>query len=221
MLSALIKAIEQLPQRGVRGAVGWSIGGTLAASIALTAGVAWVLRRTTVFETAWLDRVVDIVGGLAGAALVIVLFPAVVVLVAGFLLDGVCRAVEGRHYGHLGPAREQPILAGVWNALVFTAVVIAVNVLALPLYLLPGPNIIVFGAVNGYLLGREFFEVVAARRMSTAAAKALRRRHRGRVFAAGVVIAAISAVPVVNLVLPVVATAFMVHVFHGLENTGK
>ncbi len=218
MLNALIKAVEQLPQRGVRGAVLWSIGGTLVASIALSAGAAWVLRRITVFENAWLDGLVDIVGGLAGVALVVVLFPAVVVLVAGFLLDGVCRAVDAKHYPDLPPAREQPILEGIWNAVVFTGVMIAINLLALPLYLLPGPNIIVFAMVNGYLLGREFFEVVAARRMTAGEAKRLRRRHRGRVFAGGVVIAALSAVPLVGLVLPVLATAFMVHVFYGLED---
>jgi uncharacterized protein involved in cysteine biosynthesis len=71
-------------------------------------------------------------------------------------------------------------------------------------------------ALNGYLFGRGYFEVVALRRLDAAAAKALRLRFAGRVFFGGVVIAGMFALPLVNLVAPVIATAFMVHVFEAL-----
>jgi uncharacterized protein involved in cysteine biosynthesis len=41
----------------------------------------------------------------------------------------------------------------------------------------------------------------------------LRRRYGGRITAAGVPIAILMTIPLVNLFAPVVATAFMVHVF--------
>ena len=50
--------------------------------------------------------------------------------------------------------------------------------------------------------------------------RALRRRHRLKLFGAGVTIAFLLTVPVVNLLTPVIATVFMVHVFHGLRRTG-
>ncbi len=215
MLGALLKAIEQLPERRVRGAVVWSIGGTIAGGALLFGFATWLLRRVSFFEAAWLEWLTDIVGGLALITLLVVLFPAVVVAVAGFLTDGVARAVEAKHYPHAGPGRAQPIGEAVWNAVKFLAVVVAVNLIALPLYLLPGPNLIVFVAVNGYLMGREFFELVSVRHMSAAESNRLRRSRRGRVFVAGAVIALIGTLPVVNLVLPVLGTAFMVHVFHG------
>ena len=217
MLRALIKAVEQLPERGVRGAVVLSIGGTLVGAVVLFGAVTWVLRRTTVFEAAWLEWLTDIASGVAAGVLMVVLFPAVVVGVAGLLTDGVARAVEAKHYPEAGPGRAQPIGEAVWNAVKFLALVVAVNIVALPLYLLPGPNLIVFAAVNGYLMGREFFELVAVRHMTAREGNVLRRSRRGRVFLAGVVIALASTVPLLNLIVPVLGTAFMVHIFHGVR----
>ena len=90
---------------------------------------------------------------------------------------------------------------------------ILLNLLALPVYVLaPGINFFVFLSLNGYLFGREYFEVVALRRLDRTAARAARHRFAGRVFLGGF------AVPLVNhLVAPVIATAFMVHLFEGLR----
>jgi uncharacterized protein involved in cysteine biosynthesis len=76
---------------------------------------------------------------------------------------------------------------------------------------MPGVNFFVFLGLNGYLFGREYFEVVALRRLDPLAVRAARRRAAGRVFVAGVVIAGLFAIPFVNLVAAVIATAFMVH----------
>ena len=97
---------------------------------------------------------------------------------------------------------------------------IAGNIVALILLLIPGVNIIAFFIVNGYLLGREFFEFAAMRFRSEAEAKALRRRHAGTVFLAGLVIAAFLAVPVLNLLTPLFAAAMMVHL-HKMVAAGE
>ena len=65
-------------------------------------------------------------------------------------------------------------------------------------------------------MGREYFEVVALRRLDAAATRAARNRFGLRVFLGGVMIAALFSLPLVNLVAPVIATAFMVHVFEAL-----
>ncbi len=94
---------------------------------------------------------------------------------------------------------------------------IVLNLLALPLYLMvPGINLVLFLALNGYLFGRGYFEVVALRRLDAATAKTLRHRFAGRIFLGGLAIAGLFALPLVNLVAPVIATAFMVHVFEAL-----
>ncbi len=77
-------------------------------------------------------------------------------------------------------------------------------------------NLVLFPALNGYLRRRGYFEVVALRRLDAAAARAMRNRFAGRITLGGAVIAGLFALPRVNLVAPVVATAFMVHVFEML-----
>lgn len=93
----------------------------------------------------------------------------------------------------------------------FLGVVIVANIFALLLLLVPGINIGAFFVVNGYLLGREFFEFAAMRFRPEAEAKALRRKYAGTVFMAGLVIAAFLAVPLLNLLTPLFAAAMMVH----------
>ena len=98
-----------------------------------------------------------------------------------------------------------------------TGLTLLLNLLSLPVYLLvPGINLFLFLALNGYLLGRGYFELVALRRLDAGEARRVRRRFTGRVFLGGVVIAGLFALPFVNLVAPVVATAFMLHIFEAL-----
>ena len=56
-----------------------------------------------------------------------------------------------------------PALRSLVLALKFFGIVILGNLLALLLLLIPGVNIGAFFLVNGYLLGREFFEFAAMR----------------------------------------------------------
>ncbi len=50
-------------------------------------------------------------------------------------------------------------------------------------------NFFVFPGLNGYLFGREYFEVVALRRPDRVATPAVRQRFAGQVFLGGVAIA--------------------------------
>ena len=132
-------------------------------------------------------------------------------IVAGLFLDDVAELVERTDYPEDPPGRPVPLLRSMVLALKFFLVVIAGNIVALFLLLIPGVNIIAFFLVNGYLLGREFFEFAAMRYRSESEAKALRRKHAGTVFLAGLVIAAFLAIPLVNLLTPLFAATMMVH----------
>jgi uncharacterized protein involved in cysteine biosynthesis len=58
--------------------------------------------------------------------------------------------------------------------------------------------------------------VIALRRLGLGEARSVRSRFTGRIFLGGVVIAGLFALPLVNLVAPVIATAFMLHIFEAL-----
>ena len=140
------------------------------------------------------------------------LIAPVTAIVAGLFLDDVAETVER---DRLSRTTRRAARCRRWPALVlslkFFGVVILGNLLALLLLLMPGVNIAAFFIVNGYLLGREFFEFAAMRFRPEAEAKALRRSYAGTVFLAGLVIAGFLAVPLLNLLTPLFAAAMMVH----------
>jgi CysZ protein len=92
--------------------------------------------------------------------------------------------------------------------------VILFTVLLLPFNVfLPGIGWAAGIAVNGWFLGREFFELAALRHMSASAATGLRRRHAAGVWLAGLIMAGLAAVPIVNFIAPLFGAAFMVHLY--------
>ena len=78
-----------------------------------------------------------------------------------------------------------------------------------------------FYLVNGYLLGREYFEMVGVRRLPVADVTSLRKAHSLSVLMTGIAIAFLLTIPVVNLLMPVVATAAMVHLFEKWRPQGN
>ena len=90
---------------------------------------------------------------------------------------------------------------------------VVVNICLLIFLLIPPVFPFVFYAANGYLLGREYFELVALRRVQPQDAKRLRRENRREIFVSGVVVALLLTVPVVNLAAPVIGVAVMAHLF--------
>ncbi|HEX7007713.1 MAG TPA: EI24 domain-containing protein [Alphaproteobacteria bacterium] len=220
MFSALMKAFGQLGDRRLNWVIWVSIGGAILVLALLIWLVAPLIAETVFFETGWLNFLAEAATGIGVVLIAWFLFPALVTLVASTLLEYVSRAVEARHYPDLPPPRDQPISEILVYTLKFTGLVLLVNILVLPLYLLfPGLNFVLSWIINGYLLGREYFEMVAMRRMLLPEARALRQHHGGRVFAGGVVIAVMMTIPVLNLIAPVVATAFMTHLFEGLPRS--
>ena len=103
--------------------------------------------------------------------------------------------------------------AQVWDAVSIAARILLLNVLALVAALiLPGVGLILAWIIGGYAIGRGLFAAVAMRRMPRPAAEALYRRARPAVLAQGCILALAGYVPVLNLLIPVVGTAAMVHV---------
>ena len=161
----------------------------------------------------WVETTLAIVAGFGLVFGVVYLMPAVSSLVAGLFLDDVAERVEKASYPADPPGRAQPVLLSLLYSLRFFGVVLAVNLAALLLLLVPGVNVIIFYVANAYLISREYFELAAMRYRTPEEARRLRQAHAVEVFVAGLLIAPILFVPVLNLILPVFGTAFMVH-FH-------
>jgi CysZ protein len=155
---------------------------------------------------------------LAALAASVLLMGPVAALFVGLFLEVVVGAVERRSYPDAPPGRG----AGLWDQLrsglgLFGALILGnIAVLILSLFMPPLAPFLLIG-MNGWLIGREYAEMVAMRRMTGPEAKAFRKRHSGRIFAFGVATAALLAVPVVNLFAPLVGAAAATHCFHRAE----
>lgn len=136
---------------------------------------------------------------------------------SGLFLDDVAKAVEDRHYPGLPAVPRTKLWDSVIDTANFMGLLIVVNVLALILYIFAGPfSPVVFWAVNGFLLGREYFTLVATRRIGRNGARALRKQYGGRIWLAGTLMAAPLSIPLINLIIPVLGVATFTHIFHAL-----
>ena len=213
MINAFSRGLAQLSDPRIRKVVWIAIGSAFIVFVLLWGAIGTLLGATSVFSIGWLEWVVDLLGGLATLVLTWFLFPAVIGVVIGLYLEDIVDAVETRHYPGLPAPIEQSILPALMVALRYLGVLVALN-LVLLVFLLLGPLFpFVFYTVNGYLLSREYFELVASRRAGTDEIRELRKAHRGRLFVAGMIVALLLTIPGVNLLAPVVATAAMVHLF--------
>jgi len=222
ILDAARAAAGQLFSAEFRGVFAKTLGLTLLALAALWFGLKevfdwlalpWIdaLLPGLPGWAGWLGFIAAILAGIGLALGLALLIAPVTAIVAGLFLDDVAETVERTAYPLDPPGKAVPVLRSMVLALKFFAVVIVGNLIALLLLLVPGVNIGAFFLVNGYLLGREFLEFAAMRFRPEDEAKALRRKHAGTVFLAGLVIAAFLAVPLLNLLTPLFAAAMMVH----------
>jgi CysZ protein len=159
----------------------------------------------------WLGVVAAILAGIGLALALALLIAPVAAIIAGLFLDEVAAIIERTGYPLDPPGQAVPPGRALLLSVKFLLVVVLGNILALFMLLVPGVNIAAFFLVNGYLLGREYFEFAAMRFRDEADARALRRRNSGTVLLAGLAIAAFLAVPVLNLLTPLFAAALMVH----------
>lgn len=166
----------------------------------------------------FVDTLVDWTAVLLMLVLSVVLMVPVTAAVVGFFLEDVAEAVEVRHYPHLGPPHRLRVRQQITDALRFFGLVVLVNIGALVVYLFSAPLApFVFWAVNGFLLGREYFLLVAIRRVTRPAAEAMWRRYFWRIWIAGTAIAVPLSVPILNLVVPMIGVAVFTHQFHRLK----
>jgi CysZ protein len=193
---------------------------SLLLSLVLQVGIAvlawWALQSFATFSWQWVNDAIRWLGAGTVAVLAVLLFPASFGVVVSVFMERIADIVEARHYPQLGPARGIPIWTGIWTGLVFLVALVALNLLMLPFYILAlfvvGLGAVLFYGINGYLTGRVYYEQVALRRLSPAEVKEWRRANIGVLWMTGIVIVFLGTIPVLNLIVPVVGTAAMVHV---------
>ena len=141
--------------------------------------------------------------------LAVALSPAISMIVGGVMFDFAAERVEKKIGAPKG--RMVPLHEGVWNGVRIALPALLLNLIAIPLYFIPGVNALVFYGLNGFLMGREYSTIAAARRMSYAEAVALRKRHGGAVFLVGL------ACSVIPFFAPLVGASAMTRLMQSLR----
>ena len=221
MIRAFELGFAQLGDPRLRGVLWQSLLLSLGLQIALIALAWWGLASFATFKWQWINETIRWLGGGAVVVLALMLFPASFGIVISIFLEKIADIVEARHYPQLGPARGIPIWTGLWTGIAFLVALIALNLVMLPFYIVAlfvaGAGAVLFYAVNGWLTGRMYYELVALRRRSPADVKAWRRANPGMLWMTGIAIVFLGTIPVLNLLIPVVGTAAMVHVAQTLK----
>lgn len=219
-IEAFVLAFAQLGDRDFRKPLISGIGLSVAALV--IAGVLGVqgLQYLPATDVPALDAGIKILSGLGLVGALILLFPGISLAFVGIFLDDAADAVERRHYPDDLPGESLSFWRGIACSMRFAGITIGLNLLALPVYLLlifAFPlNLALYYALNGYLFGREYHELVALRHLPEDQARALRHQHRRKLWLFGSVVAFMFTIPVLNLLAPLVATAAAVHIFKGM-----
>lgn len=161
----------------------------------------------------WLNTLVGFLSGFGAFLISMFIFPLAMSAVVGIFLDDIADAVEAKHYPEDTPSRDIPLWSSIYDAIKFFAVIVLCNLLALPLYLIPVVNLFVYYVLNGYLLSREFFQQVAVRHHDMKLVNKLRKVNGMELFLTGVLVAFCMTIPILNLIIPIIATAAMVHLY--------
>jgi CysZ protein len=212
ILLPVARAVSQLNDPTFRGVLVKSIAWSIASFAALHVGAVWIIGR--IFELhgllAW---GVGILGSIATSLLTLWLFLPVAAAIGTMYLDRIAISVERRFYPWLPPASGTPFLEQAWDGVVVALKVLGLNLVALILaFILPGIGLVLGWLIAAYAIGRGLFVAVVMRRMPRTIAESLYRSSRGSVLVQGAVLALAAYVPILNLLIPIIGVAAMVHV---------
>ena len=229
IIGDFLKALGQLPDARFRRVLFLGIGLTFLLLFAVYAIVVFavsifapdVVTLPIIGEVTWVKSVISWGSIFLMFGLSVFLMVPVASAFTSMFLDQVADAVEDRHYPALPPVQPVPLADALRDTLSFLGILIAANLAALVLYIFFAPFApLIFWGLNGFLLGREYFQLVAMRRMDRVAAQAMWRDNLGTVWLAGGLMAVPLTVPLVNLFVPILGAATFTHLFHRLHRAG-
>ena len=222
MIADALEAFAEIFSPPFRRMMWKSLGLTTAIFVLAGVGLDRLALSLMHVGPAWLSAVLSVVVALGLFVGMIFFAPPTVSLVASFFLDDVAATVERAIDPHGPPGRPLPLAPSVAMGMRFAVLSVLVNVIVLALTVFTGIGLASFFVLNGYLLGREYFELAAMRHVSAANARFLFQRNWPAVFIAGAIVSGFVAVPVLNLFTPLFATAFMTRMYKrvGLIESG-
>jgi uncharacterized protein involved in cysteine biosynthesis len=226
ILASFFAALGQMGDPRFRRVLGLGIVLTIALLVAMITAFLWLINSLAggsafvdiLGEVRWLNDLISWGSFFLISFLSIFLMVPVASAITSMFLDEVAQAVEDKHYPQLPKVAAVPFGDALKDTINFLGVLIGANILALILYAIfsfAAPFI--FWALNGFLLGREYFTLAAMRRIGRDQAKILRKQHTGTIWIAGILMAMPLSVPLLNLFIPILGAATFTHLYHRIS----
>ncbi len=210
----LVSAVAQLDDPVFLGVVARSLLLSAAVFLVLAACSFWGIEQL-VGTQGWWGWIAGTLGAFGALLLSLWLFVPAALLIATLYMDRIAEAVDRRFYPGLPEPRGASLAVQAWDGLALGGQVLVLQLVGLLLaLLLPGVGLLLGWAIAGWAIGRGLFVGVAMRRMNRGEAQALYARCRLPVLAQGLLLALAGTVPLLNLLVPVLGTAAMVHVLN-------
>jgi CysZ protein len=208
------RAIGQLDDPAFRGIAVRSLAWSLACVVALHIGAIWAVHHLLALH-GWLGWAAELLGSIGASLLAFWLFLPIAAGIGMLYFDRIALAVERRFYPGLPSAKSASMFEQTWDGITIGLKILGLNIAALILaVMVPGVGFLLGWMIAAYAIGRGLFVATAMRRMSRGAAESLYRNQRGPVLVQGAIMAMSAYIPFVNLFIPIIATAAMVHILN-------
>ncbi len=226
ILQSFSLALGQLGDPRFRRVLLLGLALTILLLIAATAGFVWLIgvlvgddaTLPLIGEVTWLGDLASWTSLVVMMVLSVFLMVPVASAITSMFLDEVAQAVEDKHYPGLPDVPGVPFGDALRDTVNFLGVLIGANIVALLLYVMFPPLApFIFWALNGFLLGREYFMLAAMRRVGRTRAKQLRARYSTTIWVAGTLMAIPLSIPLINLLIPILGAATFTHIFHKVQ----
>jgi uncharacterized protein involved in cysteine biosynthesis len=228
IFTSFVSAWGDLFRPGALKVLGLGLALSLGLLVALYAGLVTLIDVFTpdaltlpwIGEVTWVDNLLSWASIIPMLVLSVFLMIPVASAFCGMFLEDVAEVVETAHYPGLPPVRKLGFGESMRDALSFFGVIVGANIVALMIYpfVIPFAPVLFF-SLNGYLLGREYFQMAALRRMDREDAQRLYQANRWLIWTAGALMAVPLAIPVFNILVPVLGAATFTHLFHRIRQT--
>jgi len=221
MINFFLISVSQLPDPAFRRVIFKAISLSVSVFVLLVV-IFWLVLSETNFFTFWLfEAFSDIFGGITAIVIAWLLFPTLASFFITLFLEDIVEAVENRHYPSVVLEKINNPSATFIVSSRFTVIALFLNILVIPFYfftiLFPPLGIFVFYCLNGYLLGREYFELVSLRHVKMEDIASIRQSNRWELFLFGLVTTFLFTIPIINFLAPILGVAGMTHFFRKLQ----
>jgi uncharacterized protein involved in cysteine biosynthesis len=193
--------------------------------------VAWALLalvvdgapfRTFVQSYPWVEPILYFFSGAGFLLLMLAIALPILRFVAGRFAGEIATIVERNQENHLPQKQgsQDPALGSFRFALRTWLL----NIVLLPLAIIPVAGPAILFAANGYMVGREYHALASNRYRDPPETEARLKRRRFVVWGGGMVLVALSAIPLANLLVPAYGVALMLHLdqrYMGNDTSGK